>query len=121
MDIWTIITGLASIVAFVFSLPEKYSSWRIYIIPIAWASLGYAIGRMHVLLAPSINPAFEDPTLIGIIAILIIGFSVLYYAMKTIKGVSNGFFGLLIILMFFSIEGITKNFLDTKHQLSAPE
>ena len=121
IDIWSLVTGLLSIIAFAFTIPEKFSHWRKYFIPFSWASLGYVVGRLHIMFSPSASSAFQDPILIGLLAILAICFSLLYFTMKTIRDVSYGFFGFLIICILIAMTSVSSSYLTSKRQLLAPE
>lgn len=72
-DLWSLITGIASILGLAFSLPKKFSAWRKYTLPITYTFGGIAIGRMSVNLSPSIDAVFQDPyLLVTLIVILVI-------------------------------------------------
>ena len=121
IDVWSLIAGLLSIIAFAFSIPDKFANWRKYFIPFSWACFGYVIGRLHIMFSPSATSAFQDPILIGLLAILIACFSLLYFAMKTIRDVSYGFFGFLIICILIAMTSISSSYLTSKRQLLTPE
>ena len=85
IDPWSAITGLASVLSLVVALPKKYESWRTYTVPVFWGCLGFAFGRFTGLLGPSAQSAFDDPRLIGVLAICAIFAVGSVFILRTIK------------------------------------
>jgi hypothetical protein len=46
-DLWSLVTGAASIVSLLISLADKFSTWRKYAIPLARALAGFTLGRLQ--------------------------------------------------------------------------
>jgi hypothetical protein len=76
-DIWSIVTGTASLISLFFSLGDKFADWRKYTIPAAAGLGGFAAGRMSPALLTGINQLFTDPRTIGFILIFFLILSAL--------------------------------------------
>lgn len=74
LDIWAILTGLASVVSLLLYLSEKYSHWRKYTVPTGWATAGFAIGRISGMFTPQVFQSFQDTRLLGMLLITFIVF-----------------------------------------------
>lgn len=72
MDIWSLVTGLASIASFMFSIPAQFSNWRKYTIPISYTSLSFVIGRISLVFSQATNQLFNDPYLLFILIVLLL-------------------------------------------------
>lgn len=103
-DLWSLITGIASILGLVFSLPKEFSAWRKYTIPITYIFGGIALGRMSVNLSQSIDAAFQDPYLVVTLIVIVIVISstaaLIVFMGKQNYDFNPFFFFLLIISMF---------------------
>ena len=64
-DIWSLITGLASIVSLLLSLNERFAGWKRYSIPTGCVLAGFAIGRI----SPGMSS--QDSGLLMIIFVLL--------------------------------------------------
>lgn len=103
-DIWSLITGIASILGLLFALPKEFSAWRKYTLPITYVFGGIAIGRMSVNFSQSIDAAFQDPYLVITLIVIIVVISstaALIVYMEKQKYTFNPFFFFLIIISFF--------------------
>lgn len=45
-DVWSLLTGLASIISLVLALNESFANWRKYSLPVTTAFLGFTVGRL---------------------------------------------------------------------------
>lgn len=76
-DMWSLITGLASIVSLFLSAAEKFASWRKYTVPVAASLGGFAIGRISPSLSSGMDQLFGDPRAAGFILLLFLIFAAL--------------------------------------------
>ncbi|PSM48495.1 hypothetical protein C7Y66_14385 [Chroococcidiopsis sp. CCALA 051] len=108
-DIWSLVTGAASIVSLLLSLPEKYSNWRKYTLPTAYFLAGWTIHSLSSEFSQSVHEAFQDPYLaiIFLVVFAFLGLSV--YVFSVLVRTGYVFHGYLIISIIVS-SGITPIF-----------
>ena len=71
-DIWSMLTGCASLLSLFISVGKKFAAWRKYTIPVAAGLGGFAVGRISPTLSLSINHLLSDPKAAGFILIFFI-------------------------------------------------
>lgn len=116
IDIWSLITGLASIVSLAIAIPDRYSSWRRWLVPAGWASAGVAIGRLSYSLGPSADAAFSDPALIGVLGILSVSLIAMYFVIRSVREALNveGIFIIIFVVgSMWAISSIVTRYLDS--------
>ena len=116
IDIWSLITGLASIVSLAIAIPDRHSVWRKWLVPAGWASAGFAAGRLSYTLAPSADAAFSDPALIGVLGILSVSLVAMYFVIRSVREALNveGFFIIIFIVgSMWAISSIVTRYLDS--------
>lgn len=69
-DIWSLVTGLASIISLFLSMGDRFASWRKYTVPAAATLGGFAIGRISPSLSSGMDQLFGDPRAAGFILLL---------------------------------------------------
>jgi hypothetical protein len=72
IDLWTIITGLASIISLLIAIYDKFPEWNKYISSTGFLLAGFSIGRIFTGIFPQKSDLFVDPILIGFLAIIFI-------------------------------------------------
>jgi hypothetical protein len=78
-DIWSVITGLASLLSLFISLGDKFSNWRKYLIPAGFALGGFAVGRLSQQIARGIDQIIADPFAAGYLFILLVLIAVITF------------------------------------------
>ena len=76
-DIWSLITGIASLISLFLSAGERFASWRKYSIPVATALGGFAIGRISPSLSSGMDHLLADPKAAGFILLILMIFAAL--------------------------------------------
>lgn len=69
-DIWSLLTGIASLISLFLSAGERFASWRKYSLPVATALGGFAIGRISLTLSSGMDHLFADPKAAGFILLI---------------------------------------------------
>jgi len=69
-DIWSLLTGIASVISFFLTVGDRFASWRKYTVPAAAAFGGFAIGRISPSLSSGMDQLFGDPKAAGFILLL---------------------------------------------------
>ena len=70
IDLWTIITGAASIVSLLVVMSDKLPKWKKYISPVGFFLGGFAIGRISAGTMPGAQQSFQDPRFMGFLMVL---------------------------------------------------
>lgn len=88
IDSWSLLTGLASLIALFLYLNEKYLGWRKYTTPALWAFSGFAIGRITGSITPQVNQSLQDTHLVGVLLILLplLGIAVIFLVVLANRG-----------------------------------
>lgn len=66
-DIWSLLTGIASLISLFLSAGERFANWRKYTLPVAATLGGFAIGRISPSLSSGMDQLFGDPKVAGFI------------------------------------------------------
>ena len=69
-DIWSLLTGIASLISLFLSAGERFAAWRKYSLPAATALGGFAIGRISPSLSSGMDHLFADPKTSGFILLI---------------------------------------------------
>ena len=86
IDIWTVVTGTASIISLLVVMSDKLPMWKKYIAPVGFLLGGVAIGRITYGLSPGAGEIFKDARAFGFIMILLLVLVVLViFAQMMIK------------------------------------
>ena len=67
LDIWSLITGIASLMSLFLAAGERFANWRKYILPFAAALGGFALGRISPAVSSGMNQLSGNPELTGFI------------------------------------------------------
>ena len=78
LDVWTILTGAASIISLFITLSDRFPAWQRHIKSTGLILGGFAIGRITAGSIPPTSESIQDPRLIGLVMILITIFAMLY-------------------------------------------
>lgn len=116
MDIWSLVTGVASILSLFLASSEQFSQFKKYIFPFAFISLGVFIGRLSNNLASSADALTSNPIMLGVIIIVMTSLIVGYLTLKAIHENLTAPAGLLLICfvgLFFGINSIVKTYLNS--------
>lgn len=97
-DIWSLVTGAASILSLLLALAEKFSTWRKYAIPLAGVLAGFTLGRLTASLQSASDHSSNDLT----VAIVIILFVSLLGALS-LKLVHNKEYSYAYIIFILGI------------------
>jgi hypothetical protein len=78
-DLWSLLTGIASIISLFLSAGERFASWRKYTLPGAAAFGGFAIGRISPALSSGIDQIAANPIAIGFVIVFFLIVSAITY------------------------------------------
>ncbi len=104
-DIWSIITGLASLLSLIISLGDRFSYLRKYLRPAAFALGGFAVGRLSQQIAKGVDQIFTDPYAAGFLLILLVIIGVLTFV--AIFFLRHGQIGFAYVIFFMGITMVT--------------
>lgn len=98
-DLWSLLTGIASIISLFLSAGERFASWRKYTVSGAAAFGGFAIGRISTALSSGIDQISANPIAIGFVIVFFLIVSAITYIayLFLIKG--EAFFAYFIFFM----------------------
>jgi len=100
IDIWTIISGAASIIALLFVISEKFPEWRKYLAAVGFTLGGIAIGRVSAALLPAATRSIQDTRLMGLLLILILVFGVMFIVFQLVdKTYRNWYFAFILFML----------------------
>jgi hypothetical protein len=83
-DIWALITGIAGILSLFLVVNEKYANWKKFTIPVCTGLVGFAIGRLSIIIS-SVTENFTSNHLTIILIVfvlLLVALAVFYVGMK---------------------------------------
>lgn len=113
-DIWAIITGIAGILSLFLVINEKYSSWKKFTIPVCTGLVGFAIGRLSIIIS-SHSGSFTSRH-IAIVAIvfllLLVALAIFYIGLK--HGQPWLAYMGMIILVLIALPKVFDFYSDTK-------
>lgn len=101
-DLWSLVTGVASIVSLLLSIPEKYSNWRRYTVPIAYLLAGWTFHSLSSEFSQSVHKAFQDPYLIVILIVVLAFLGIAVYVFSVFIRAGYTFYAYAIILLMVS-------------------
>ena len=83
-DIWAIITGIAGILSLFLVINEKYKNWKKFTIPLCAGLVGFAIGRLSIIISSAtVNfPSNHLTIIIVVIVLLLVALTVFYIGMR---------------------------------------
>jgi hypothetical protein len=100
IDAWTLITGMASVLSLLLTLPEKHANWRPHLVKLSIGLAGFAVGRLSFSVTGA-DQLLSDPSglraLVLILAMLVAGGSVAFLLIR--RGESSFAYS----IMLFSI------------------
>lgn len=107
-DLWSLVTGVVSIVSFLITLPPKYAKWRKYTLPIACFLGGLTFGRLSSEFSQSVYAVFQDPYLaVTFIITLVILFIALWFILVLTKQNESHFAYMVFIMsVLIGIPGV---------------
>ncbi len=108
-DFWSLVTGVASIVSLLLSIPEKYSNWRRYTVPIASGLAGWTFHSLSSEFSQSVHEAFQDPYLAVILIVILAFLGIAAYGFSVLARVGYPFYVSLMISALVT-SGITPIF-----------
>jgi hypothetical protein len=101
IDIWTIATGLVSIISLIIALSDKFPQWKVYLLPSACFLGGFAIGRIFTSIMPA-GKELQDQRIFGFILMIVILMLFFVYTLKLLSKINDEVSGILI---FFVVIG----------------
>jgi hypothetical protein len=101
IDIWTIATGLASIISLIIVLSDRFPEWKRYLIPAGCFLGGFTMGRIFTGIMP-ITKEWQDQRIVGFIIIIVILLGFYLYILKLLSKMGDEFSQ---FMMFFVILG----------------
>lgn len=116
MDIWALVTGIASILSLFLGSSEQFSQFKKYILPFGFISLGVFLGRLSNNLADSADMLTSNPIMLGAIIIVIASLVAGYFILKVIHDnltVPGGVLIICFVALYFGINGIVKTYLHS--------
>jgi apolipoprotein N-acyltransferase len=101
-DIWSLLTGIASLISLFVSVGERFAAWRKYTLPTATAFGGFAVGRISPALSSGFDHLLEDPKVTGFILILFMAFAALVLVACLLMRRRQEWYAFLLLLLGFS-------------------
>jgi len=83
-DIWATVTGIAGILSLFIAVNDKYANWKKYTVPVCVGLVGFALGRVTIVITPLTgNLQSGNLTIIVLVFILLmVALAVFHIAMK---------------------------------------
>lgn len=116
MDIWALVTGIASILSLFLANSEQFSQFKKYIFPFGFISLGVFLGRLSNNLASSADALTSNPIMFGVLIIVMVSLVAAYFTLKVIHEnltVPSGILLICFVALYFGINGIVKTYLHS--------
>ena len=103
-DLWSIVTGSASLISLFLSFGEKFSNWRKFTVPAAAGFGGFAVGRISPAILTGIDQLFKDPRNVGFILVFFLILSaVILVAYALMKRGETGLAYMVFIMGMISV------------------
>lgn len=103
LDVWTILTGAASIISLFITLSDRFPAWQRHIKSTGLILGGFAIGRITAGSIPPTSESIQDPRLIGLVMILITIFAMLYLFVREMVKKNQDYLAYVMALMVLFI------------------
>jgi hypothetical protein len=103
LDIWTIITGAASIISLLIAMSNRFPSWRKYVGPSGLLLAGFTIGRISIGAMPGVKESVQDPRLMGILMIMGLMFVMLYIFLRAMISRNQDAYAYFVVFMVLVI------------------
>jgi hypothetical protein len=83
-DIWAIITGIAGILSLFLVVNEKYTNWKKFTIPLCTGLVGFAIGRLSIIISSATDNFTSNhlSLIIVVFVLLLVSLAVFYIGMR---------------------------------------
>lgn len=113
-DLWSLVTGVASILSLLISLPPNYANWRKYTLPIASFLGGLTFGRISSEFSQSMYAAFQDPYLavISIFFLATIGLILWVASIMERQNSPQYIYALVLMFLTFGIPGFFNTYSE---------
>ncbi len=102
IDIWSVLSGAASIISLLIVMSDKLPLWKKYILPTGFVLGGFAIGRISSVAFPLAAHSIQDARFMGFFLILVLIFSVLLVAFRMLDKKHHSWYILFIIFMIIT-------------------
>jgi hypothetical protein len=99
LDIWTIVTGAASVISLLIAMSDKFPAWHKYIVPSGFFLGGLTTGRLSAGAIPAASESMQDPRLVGFLMILIIIFIMLFLFLREMVKKNQDFYAYFVVFM----------------------
>jgi len=99
IDLWTIITGAASIISLLIVMSDKLPKWKKYISPVGFFLGGFAIGRISSGTIPGAQQSFQDPRFMGFLIVLFLILAMLYVFLRAMIKRKQDYYAYLVVLV----------------------
>ena len=103
IDLWTIVTGIASIISLLIVMSDKLPKWRKYISSLGFSLAGFAIGRISVGTILGVEQTLKDSRLTGFLMILGVIFVMLYLFLREMVKRKQDFMAYMVVFMVLVI------------------
>lgn len=103
VDIWTLITGAASIISLLLAMSERFPQWRKYVVSSGFFFAGFAVGRVSIGALPGAQESMQDTRFIGLVAIIILIFLMLYVFLHAMIKRKQDYYAYFVVFMVLVI------------------
>jgi cation transport ATPase len=98
-DLWSILTGVASLISLLISLADKFARWRKYLVPATWALGGFAVGRLSFSLGSGITEIASDPAGSAFLIIILVIIAVMVTIATSLLKKGEAYLAYALVLM----------------------
>ena len=113
-DIWAVITGIAGILSLFLVINEKYSNWKKFTIPVCTGSVGFAFGRLSIMMS-SQSGGFTSRHLaivVMVFLLLLVALAIFYVGLK--QGQPGLAYMGMIVLLIIALPKVLDFYSDGK-------
>lgn len=71
IDLWSIISGVASVISLFISLGSKLENWKKYTLPLSYLLGGFALGRISYVVPQGAEQLFTDSYSAGLVVLIL--------------------------------------------------
>ncbi len=103
IDIWAIISGLASFASLFLVMKDKFPKWRKYILSSGYILAGFAIGRVSIALLPGAIGSAHEIRFMGFFLILLVFFGVPFLIFLKMAKKYPDWNGAILIIVIISM------------------
>ena len=119
IDLFSIISGLASIISLALTMGERFAAWRKFIFPVSYGLAGFTAGRVSASFSASVTPTATESYPSGVLVVFIAVLVVISLATFQLLKRNEAWLAYMILFMGLSstVPQIMKSFSESSSHI----